>query len=66
MLCSNAPQEVQREDKQSMEAEAKQSGKNDAIILVVQGKMTSLTWKQQDNSNERTFFFWLLCSIELS
>ena len=29
MLCSNAPQEVQREDKQSMEAEAKQSGKND-------------------------------------
>ena len=45
---------------------AKQSGKNDAIILVVQGKMTSLTWKQQDNSNERTFFFWLLCSVELS
>ena len=36
---------------------AKQSGKNEAIILVVQGKMTSLTWKEQDNSNERTFFW---------
>lgn len=29
---------------------AKQSGKNEAIILVVQGKMKSFTWKQPDNS----------------